>query len=231
MRIPVLLLLLNCGVIAQSLPIVKPPPPADKELLIKVVVTKDNAEIYSTARDDKPMGRASRGTEFYVSSAVGYNGRLLIESSDDVVRWIAQDDVEINLYEPEPEPVVLVPVPANKQSVPESPWRHIGYTTAPRRDIYHRELFRRYGSVETWVKWVAKQPMKFAKAKTPVAYYLQYASADCDGRRISLTNSIFYDKNGRRVHVPFSSLIGSFHEPILPGSIGEVIWATLCDYQ
>jgi hypothetical protein len=227
MKISVLLLLLASSASAQSLPIVKVSPPEDTSWLKKVVVTTDNAPIYGLADGSKPIGRAVRGSTFYVTSDEDFNGKLLIESKDKAFRWIAKADVAIDAVDPD-NSIVLVP---QKARVSESPWHLIGSSGDRERDIYHREYFRRYDTVESWVKWVVRRPMsgkgRLAVLKR-VSYYLQYASADCDRRRLSLTNTIFYDNRGRDMFVPFASAFGSYGEPLLPNSVAEMIWKSLC---
>lgn len=88
-------------------------------------------------------------------------------------------------------------------------------------------MIERFGRVEAWTKWVAKQRMP-GKAMSRTSYYLQYASVDCNGKRITLESTILYDKSHRQLPFQYKFLMNSIHEPVLPGSVGDLIYQTFC---
>ncbi len=122
-------------------------------------------------------------------------------------------------------------VPADRR--PDASWTYLTYTSNPNRtDIYYRDLKHRGDYAEAWLRWVPSKPLSTV-AKSPlrnVAYYLQFATVDCERARITLESTILYDKRDRQIPSVFKGLMSSFNEPILRDSVGESIETELCRY-
>lgn len=114
----------------------------------------------------------------------------------------------------------------------EDTWQRLGSSGPPySKMLYYREYSYRYGRGQAWVKWVfLSRPAAMAKHKTlrNVSYYLQYASVDCEDKRITLEKPIFYDKRGRQIPFAYGFALTTFGERVLPGSVGELIWYEFC---
>jgi hypothetical protein len=112
--------------------------------------------------------------------------------------------------------------------VVRDPWVYIGYSTS--ENVYYRNLrFRSGGGVEAWLKWIPKKPALKNGRIEAWAYRLQLATIDCDDRRMTLEGTVMYSKTGKVVNSMFAGLFGNgYRTPVVPGSIGEVIWRELC---
>lgn len=119
------------------------------------------------------------------------------------------------------------------EPVNSNPWNLIGDSLSPKKRIYYRDGIKtRYGRAETWLKFVMLSPLKMPKkaaALNRTAYYLQYATADCEGERLTLESAIFYDRANRQIEFAYNFFMTTFAEPVLPGSVGEMIWYKLCE--
>lgn len=134
---------------------------------------------------------------------------------------------ELDALEKGDEPVQLVYVRPKRDA-----WTFIGSSTgSPRKDLYYRDYSYKHGRGQAWLKWVIKSPIRTtAKTKSVrnLSYYLQFASADCEDKRITLEQATLYDKRNRQILMGFGFAFTTFSEKVLPGSIGEMIWYKFC---
>lgn len=126
------------------------------------------------------------------------------------------------------EPVTLVYI-----EKPKSPWTYLGEvaTPLPKKDLYYRAYRYRHGRGEAWLKWVFRsQPPATGKLKAlrKAAYHLQYATVDCDAKRITLESSSLHDKRGNTIYFPYAFTMNTFGQPVYPGTIGEMLWSKFC---
>lgn len=100
-------------------------------------------------------------------------------------------------------------------------------------EIYRSAEFTVSASRETsssaWVKW--QYPTKKVKAKsgkyvtTGGKQVLQLWKASCYEREYDITSVISYDRNGK---VLGSDSYVAFKEPVVPGTVGEIIYNHIC---
>lgn len=100
-------------------------------------------------------------------------------------------------------------------------------------EIYRDSQYTIYSSRESsssaWIKW--QYPTKKVKNKagkyilTGGKKKMQLWKCDCYGRNFDVPNMIDYDKTGK---VTSSSNFGSYDNPVVPESIGELIFEHIC---
>lgn len=105
--------------------------------------------------------------------------------------------------------------------------------TADFIEIYQSPEFVISASRETsssaWIKF--QYPTKRVKNKngkyviTGGKQILQLWKADCWNREYDVTTFIEYDRNGKVVN---SSSFGVYNKPVVPGSIGELVYTHIC---
>ncbi|WP_332025089.1 surface-adhesin E family protein [Kaistella sp.] len=84
-------------------------------------------------------------------------------------------------------------------------------------------------SSSAWVKW--QYPTKRVKAKsgkyitTGGKQVLQLWKASCYEREYDITSVISYDRNGK---VLGSDSYVAFKEPVVPGTVGEIVYNYIC---
>lgn len=89
---------------------------------------------------------------------------------------------------------------------------------------------RKDDSVEVWTRIVPFNAQSYAKKfKLPkgFAYAIEYVTVDCEDKRVSTENTTFYNRDDETL--PFNNFfLRTYREPIVPGSIGESLWRTVC---
>ena len=97
------------------------------------------------------------------------------------------------------------------------------------RDTQYTIYSRRESSSSAWIKW--QYPTKKIKNKTGKYMItggkkkMQLWKCDCYGRNFDVPNIIEYDRNGKVIS---SSNYGSYDNPVVPESIGELIFEHIC---
>lgn len=97
-----------------------------------------------------------------------------------------------------------------------------------RWDTYRKDEL---GRTSAWLKVVPIKPLPSSrKSKVKIAYVLQYASANCSDRRLTIENSTPYDF--RNNPLPYSGeLLNSYSKPVIPGSVHSYILDKLCNFS
>lgn len=137
------------------------------------------------------------------------------------------------------ETPIKTATPASKttiktESPPSEEWAYIGWVNflGDKISIYYRDLRVRRNRAEAWLRFTPWHPSRWAKKDRSLkglSYFLQYATADCENRRLTRESTTFYGAKGRVLPVRFAAFANSFYQPLVPGSIDESIFLTLCD--
>lgn len=100
-------------------------------------------------------------------------------------------------------------------------------------EIYRSQEYTLFASRESptsaWIKW--QYPTKRVKGKngkyiiTGGKSTLTLWKCSCYNRTYDFTNMIEYDRNGKVIR---SSDYGSYNQPVVPGSVGEVVFNHIC---
>lgn len=100
-------------------------------------------------------------------------------------------------------------------------------------EIYKTKEYTIFASRESassaWVKW--QYPTKKVKAKngryitTGGNSTMSLWKCSCNRRTYDFSNLIEYDRNGK---VTRSSDYGSYNQPVVPGSVGEIVFNHIC---
>lgn len=94
--------------------------------------------------------------------------------------------------------------------------------------VYFRDFVRTRDGAEVWLKFVYVKPVPVPQSRRKIGHTIQFASLDCDDKRISTESVLLYDTGGRSIAVPFSSLLDAYRKPIVPDSVGEMAWERFC---
>lgn len=121
--------------------------------------------------------------------------------------------------------------PSGKPELKQRPsWTHLtDGVEGETKDVsvYYRNAERKYGGdVEVWLQFLYAKPKLVMKKRA--AYHIGFATLHCDDKRISIESGVWYDTGGKTISTPFASLNNEYRKPIVPDSVGETIWRTLC---
>jgi len=197
---------------------------AQGELLFEGSVISGTAKLRNAPnKTAKTLLTLKRGSKLYSESKESQKGWYYVLSGK-TKGWIHGNDFEFQIDD------YVAP------SEPSAPvgWFLIGQTE--RKDSGYRYYYlfssvkKKSGSIELWTRIVPFDRVKYAKSKRlpkSFAYAIEFVTVDCEDKRLSTEGTTLYDV--KENNLPYNDFLSrSYRDPIVPNSMGELLWKVVC---